>query len=140
MITQMPIIYIEDDPDDQHLVHRALQAASIANPVRFFTDGPQLLAYLRTTAEQPLVILCDVRMPGMDGFEIRDQIEADEELKAKAVPFVYFSTWANKALIKQAYQRTIQGYHRKGKSFDALQKELTLIVAYWTSCLHPNSF
>lgn len=137
---QMPIIHIENDVDDHYLIGKALQAASIRNPVRFFRDGQQALLYLQTTEEVPLVILCDVLMPGMDGFELRDRIAADPVLHMKAIPFVYFSTWANKKLVEQAYQGPVQGYHVKGRSFADLQAELSLIVAYWKRCLHPRSF
>jgi CheY-like chemotaxis protein len=51
----------------------------------------------------PLVVLCDVLMPGMDGFELRDRIAADPALKLKAIPFIYFSTWGNKELVDKAY-------------------------------------
>lgn len=136
----MPIIHIENDVDDQCLVAEALKASSIHNPVRYFADGQQALLYLQTTDEIPLVILCDVIMPGMNGFALRDRIDADPVLRMKAIPFVYFSTWANKELVEQAYQGTIQGYHLKGKSFADLQAELSLIVAYWKHCLHPRSF
>jgi CheY-like chemotaxis protein len=137
---QMPIIHIENDTDDHYLIEEALKAASIHNPIRFFSDGQQALLYLQTTDEVPLVILCDVVMPSMDGFELRDRIDADPVLRLKAIPFVYFSTWANRELVEKAYQGTIQGYHLKGKSFADLQSELTLIVAYWKRCLHPRSF
>ncbi len=137
---RMPIILIENDVDDHQLIEAAIQAASIRNPVRFFTDGQQALSYLQTTDEVPLVVLCDVLMPGMDGFELRDRIDADPVLRMKAIPFVYFSTWATEELIKKAYRGTIQGYHLKGSSFADLQSELSLIVAYWKRCLHPRSF
>lgn len=136
----MPIIHIEDDVDDHYLVDQALKAASIHNPVRYFRDGHQALLYLQTTDEIPLVILCDVIMPGIDGLELRDRIDADPQLKLKAIPFVYFSTWATKELVEQAYQGTIQGYHMKSGSFADLQAELRVIVAYWKRCLHPRSF
>ncbi len=137
---QMPIIHIENDVDDHYLIEKALKAASIRNPVRFFQDGQQALAYLQTTEEVPLVILCDVIMPGIDGFELRDRIDADPVLRLRAIPFVYFSTWGSKKLVEKAYQGTIQGYHLKGRSFADLQAELSLIVAYWKRCLHPRSF
>ncbi len=137
---QMPIIHIENDIDDHYLIERALKAASVRNPVRFFKDGQQALQYLQTTEEVPLVILCDVIMPGMDGFELRDRIDADPILRLRAIPFVYFSTWGSKKLVEKAYQGTIQGYHLKGRSFADLQSELSLIVAYWKRCLHPRSF
>ncbi|PRY25870.1 response regulator receiver domain-containing protein [Spirosoma oryzae] len=137
---QMPIIHIENDIDYHYLVEKALRLASIRNPVRFFTNGQQALAYLQTTNEVPLVILCDIIMPGMDGFELRDRIDADPVLRLKAIPFVYFSTWSTKELVEKAYQGTIQGYHLKGERFADLQAELLLIVAYWKRCLHLRSF
>ncbi len=139
-VDQMPIIHIENDIDDHYLVEKALKAACVKNPVRFFQDGQQALAYLQTTQEVPLVILCDVIMPGMDGFELRDLIDADPALRLRAIPFVYFSTWGSEKLVEKAYQGTIQGYHLKGRRFADLQAELSLIVAYWKRCLHPRSF
>lgn len=70
-------------------------------------------------------------MPGMDGFDLRDRIDADPVLRLKAIPFVYFSTWANNELVNKAYQGTIQGYHLKGSNFTDLQAELSLIIAHW---------
>ena len=139
-IDQMPIIHIENDIDDHYLFEKAIKAASIRNPVRFFKDSQQALLYLQTTEEIPLVILCDVIMPGMDGLELRDRIDADPVLRMKAIPFVYFSTWGSRELVEKAYQRPIQGYHLKGSSFPDLVSELSLIVAYWKRCLHPRGF
>jgi CheY-like chemotaxis protein len=139
-LDNMPIIQIENDTDDQHIVQQALNAMSIKNPVIFFQNGQQALDYLRTMDEQPLVILCDVQMPVMDGFELRDHIEADELLRTKAIPFVFFSTWGGQELVDRAYKGTIQGYHLKGNTFEDLKSELALIVAYWKRCLHPKMF
>jgi hypothetical protein len=72
--------------------------------------------------------------------QIRYGGEHIQKEKLKATPFVYFSTWPNKTLISKAYKDTIQEYHRKGTNFDSLKEKLALIVAYWTSYLHPNSF
>lgn len=139
-LDQAPIVHIEDDIDDHQLIQEAIKATSIPNPILFFRDGQQALNYLRTTTEQPLIILCDVRMPGMDGFELRDRIDADPHVREKAIPFVFFSTWASRELVERAYKGTIQGYHLKGKSFDDLKSELDMIVTYWKNCLHPKSF
>ena len=139
-LDKMPIVHIENDVDDHYLVEKALREASIRNPVRFFENGQQALSYLQKTDEVPLVILCDVLMPGMSGFELRDIIASDPVLRLKAIPFVYFSTWGTKELVEEAYQGPIQGYHLKGRNFTELQAELSLIVAYWKRCLHPRSY
>jgi CheY-like chemotaxis protein len=139
-LDRMPIIQIENDIDDQHLVQQALTAMGINNPVIFFQNGRQALDYLQTTTDHPLVILCDVKMPVMNGLELRRHIDADERLRTKAIPFVFFSTWGTQELVNEAYEGTIQGYHLKGDSFEELKSELALIVAYWKRCLHPRSF
>jgi CheY-like chemotaxis protein len=69
-----------------------------------------VLTYLVATAETPLLILCDSQMPVMNGFQLRDEIDLDDSLRAKAIPFIFLSTWAN------------QGYHLKGERFADLQK------------------
>lgn len=135
-----PIIHIEDDPDDQLIIRQALTELSIANPIRFFPNGQEALDYLQTTSEQPLLILCDINMPMMSGLELRNRIDANAYLKAKAVPFIFYTTSASPELVKKAYEGSIQGFHQKEPSFTALQRQLDQIITYWKSCLHPNSF
>ena len=135
-----PIIQIEDDPDDQFLVRQALDNLSIPYPIRLFTNGQDALNYLKVMDEQPLVILCDINMPLMNGLELRDRIEADEHLRKKAIPFIFFTTSASRELVNKAYERTIQGFHQKESQFGALERQLALIIHYWQNCLHPNSF
>ena len=135
-----PIIQIEDDPDDQFLVQKALTDLDVHNPVRFFNNGQQALDYLLITKEKPLVILCDINMPTMNGLELRDQIDNNPYLKEKAVPFVFFTTSANADLVRKAYAGNIQGFYQKEVGYEALKQQLNSIILYWKNCLHPNSF
>jgi CheY-like chemotaxis protein len=133
-----PIICIEDDDDDQHLMSVAIKELQVANELHFFTDGKAALHYLETTSQKPFLILCDINLPGMNGIELRKQLNQSEYLRKKSIPFLFVSTAANPGLVQTAYDETVQGYFKKPVRFSDLKEQLKLILAYWSECLHPD--
>jgi CheY-like chemotaxis protein len=138
--TDGPILYINDDEDDHLLFREAINSLSLSNEIRFFVNGDEALAYLETTPENPFLILCDLIMPLRDGLELRQAIDSSDYLKQKAIPFIFFTTEASPSQVRQAYKGTIQGFHIKAPDFTRLKQQISLIIAYWHDCLHPNSF
>lgn len=133
-----PIIVVEDDEDDQFLIQQVLSELQVGNSVAMFDNGLQAYEYLLKTRDHPLVILCDVNMPVMNGLELRDQIENSPYLKQKSIPFVFLSTSSDPLLIEKAYKGTIQGFYKKSISFQQLKTSLDVIIRYWKICLHPD--
>lgn len=134
-----PILIIDDDEDDQFLTKRMLSELSVSNPVRFFTNGQQVLDYLTNTDEQPFIVLSDVNMPLMGGLELRQAVNANPILRDKAIPFVFLTTDASHELIKDAYTDTIQGFFRKVMGYEAAREQLRMVLTYWQHCLHPSN-
>ncbi|GAB3808087.1 response regulator [Spirosoma humi] len=134
-----PIISVEDDEDDQYLIGEAIRQLNLPNPLHFFSNGQAALHYLRTTVEQPFLILCDINMPIMNGLELRKEINQNDYLRIKSIPFVYLTTAANSQLIKEAYETMVQGFYKKSIDYAGLNQQLKLIIDYWQNCLHPNS-
>jgi CheY-like chemotaxis protein len=139
MTRKAPIVVIEDDEDDQLFIQEAITSLAIENPVIFFSQGVEAIAYLIAAPEAPLVILSDVNMPAMTGIELRQLIDLNEYLKLKCIPFVFLTTAADQGLVNAAYRMTIQGYFKKERTFAGLQEQLRSIIDYWGKCLHPNS-
>ncbi|GAB3697865.1 hypothetical protein GCM10027592_22390 [Spirosoma flavus] len=139
-LTDGPIVYVDDDEDDQFLFGRAIKELGLLNEIRFFADGLGARAYLETTQEKPLLILCDINMPVMNGLEFRRLIDADEFLRKKSIPFIFYTTAAGPELVNLAYEGTIQGFHVKASEFVHYKEQLNLIISYWKACVHPNSF
>lgn len=135
-----PILLVEDDPDDQLLLRDIFDEMAIPNPLRFFQNGGEALAYLQTTAEQPFLILCDVNMPVMNGLEFRRRVCENEALRRKSIPFVFLTTHASESSVREAYDLTVQGFYEKTNSFEKLRDQLRLVVTYWKQCLHPNRY
>ena len=135
-----PIILIDDDLDDQEIMQEVLRGLNIHNPLLFFKNGKDAETYLRTTPHLPFLILCDINIPEVNGLEFKKQIDADEELRNKSIPFVFFSTSTSQNDIQEAYtQMTVQGFFKKEHSLTELKKTLTAIMEYWRLCKHPNS-
>lgn len=69
------------------------------------SNGPDALAAAR--AEQPDIILLDMMMPGMDGFEVLEQLRADE--RTARVPVIFLTGVSERAKIRKALG---EGVHR----------------------------
>jgi CheY-like chemotaxis protein len=134
-----PIILIEDDANDLDVLVNALRENNVKNATKCFTDAKEALAYLMATNDQPFLILCDIRLQGMNGLEFRSAINQNDFLRNKAIPFLFYTAAVSQAIINEAYDLTVQGFFEKPASFDALKEQMHDIVSYWTKCIHPNS-
>ncbi|MCE3282940.1 MAG: histidine kinase [Chitinophagaceae bacterium] len=139
MAKQGPIIIVDDDRDDWELMEVAFEELNIPNQMRCFENGQKALHYLKTTAEQPFIILSDINMPQMGGLELRQAIQADPELRRKSIPFVFLTTTAGEYAIEQAYEMNVQGFFVKGQTLGQIRALIGEIFVYWQQCRHPNS-
>lgn len=134
-----PIIFVEDDLDDQEIVKEIIELLELPNSLILFTDGQEALTYLQTTTDQPFIILCDINLPKMNGLEFRERVNKDERLRKKSVPFIFFSTNASQGAVQKAYDLTVQGFFLKNSTIQELKDTLWMIIQYWTKCKHPNN-
>lgn len=134
-----PILVIEDDPNDTDVISAGFKELGVKNEVKPFNSALDALEYLKATSDKPLIILCDVRMPGMDGLAFLQYIYNSEHLRKKSIPFVFFTAMASPDIINKAYELGVQGFYKKATSFTALKDQLLSILIYWRHCLHPNS-
>lgn len=132
-----PIIIIDDDPDDQEMIHRILSRLTPETELKRFYDGEEALAYFLTTKDRPFIVLCDINMPLMNGLELRKKMEADIVLKQKMIPFVFLTTTASPDQVLKAHHLSVQGFFVKGQSYNELKDTLTDIMAYWKRCERP---
>lgn len=133
-----PILIIEDDHEDQEFLEEIFNSLQLKNEIKFFDRCKKALDFLRTTSVQPLVILSDVNLPEMNGFEMMEEICKDEMLKKKSIPFVFLTTSSDKYAIEKAYEMQVQGFFTKENSYEGIKTMIQKIVDYWLICKHPN--
>jgi CheY-like chemotaxis protein len=72
------VLVVDDDPDIRESLETVLGIHGHA--VATAADGSEAITFLRRDGPQPCVILLDLMMPGMNGFDFRAQLEADPTL------------------------------------------------------------
>jgi CheY-like chemotaxis protein len=135
-----PIVVIEDDEDDQDLLIEIFQRLGYKNEIIYFLDGNKALEYLNQTDVQPFLILSDINMPKMSGFELRNKVFTNEQLQTKCIPYLFFTTAADKKAVVDAYAMSVQGFFLKPSSMDGLENTIRKIIEYWKECIAPNQF
>ena len=135
-----PIIIIEDDIDDQEIFEEIFQKLGYSNEVLFFSDGEEALTYLTHPAILPFLILSDINLPKLNGFELRNKLKTDAALAVKCIPYLFFSTAMNQKAVVDAYSMSVQGFFVKHTSFSELEKTISAIMEYWKRCAAPNNF
>lgn len=133
-----PIIFVEDDEDDLFIYEEICRKLNLPNKLIFFRQGEAAIEYLRRTSDKPFIIFCDINMPEMDGLQLRQQINDEEHLRRKSIPFVFFSTAATDQQVAMAYDLTAQGFFIKESNFAEVQSNIKMILDYWSKCKHPN--
>ena len=133
-----PIIVIEDDLEDQEILSDIFKELNFNNEVRFFSDSEEALDFLIVTPVEPFIILSDINMPRLNGIELRQKIQENEDLRLKCIPYLFFTTSAQQQHIIDAYSKSVQGFFVKPASYDKLKKVIVKIVEYWQECESPN--
>ncbi|WP_331234247.1 response regulator transcription factor [Natronorarus salvus] len=72
------IVIAEDEEDIQQLLTFKLKASGF--DVTTFDDGRACIDHLRETDELPDLVVLDVMMPRMDGFQVLERIRDEEAL------------------------------------------------------------
>jgi len=135
-----PVIIIEDDIDDQEILTEIFSRLKYTNEIIFFSEGQKALEYLNGTDIIPFLILSDINMPKLNGFELRDKIRIDAKLEVKCIPYLFFTTALNQKAVIDAYSASVQGFFVKQSSIEELEKTIVVIMEYWNRCASPNNF
>lgn len=135
-----PIIVIEDDADDQELLEEIFTSLKYPNKIVFFSDGYKALDFIVKTDVQPFLILSDINMPKIDGFELRRKIHNNEELRVKCIPYLFFTSGVDRKAVYDAYAMSAQGFFIKPSRMEELKNTVRKIVEYWQECYAPTQF
>ena len=127
-----PILVVEDDPVDQEMIVLAFKRASVKNKIITKSNGQEALDYLmapRRESVLPAVIILDLNMPHMDGFEFLRRIKT--ELRFAAIPVVVLTTSQFDRDLTQSYALGASSCLTKPGDFEQLVKMAAEVDQYW---------
>lgn len=101
------VLIVEDDPDGQEILGRMLFRARI--PVELTGTAEDALQLL--SAEDHAVVVIDLALPGIDGFELLRQIRAHAQFKS--LPCIAITAFHTPTLKQRVMQEGFNGYFAK---------------------------
>ena len=131
------ILLVEDNPDDEALTLRALKKNNIRNEVVVARDGVEALDYVFGTGDYagrdlsalPQVVLLDLKLPRMDGFEVLERIRSSEA--TKFLPVVILTTSNEDQDRLRGYGLGANSFVRKPVEFDKFIEAVRQLGLYW---------
>jgi two-component system response regulator len=130
-------LLVEDNPDDQALLLRAMKKNHIANEIVIADDGVEALDYLfargkfegRNPTHVPELVLLDLKLPKIGGFEVLQQLRADE--RTKYVPVVVLTSSIEDADMIRSYDLGANSFVQKPVDFEEFVAAAANLGLYW---------
>ena len=131
------ILLVEDDPGDVRLALAVFQKLQLAERCVVVNDGEEAIDYLCSsgrfslrTPGLPRLVLLDLKMPRMNGFDLLERIKTDAALKL--IPVVALTSSREERDVDRAYDLGVNGYVVKGIDFKDYQATLRALAMYWS--------
>ncbi len=141
-MSQLKILIVEDNPDDETLVLRALEKSNVANQTTVVRDGAEALDWLfREGAYEgrdncdPAVVLLDLKLPKIDGLEVLRRIREDE--RTKRLPVVVLTSSDEQEDMIRSYDLGANSYVRKPVEFGRFSEAVSQLGLYWLLLNEP---
>ncbi|MUV04602.1 response regulator [Flavobacterium rakeshii] len=129
-----PIVLIDDDIDYIDLMAEAYGTLSHKNKLLVFHDSIKAYNYLIENDVIPFLVISDIIMPKMNGFELRENVQANPKFSSHVVPFVFITGAAE--LPHDGHDHlTENGFFEKRADFEELRSTLNNIINYWDSAV-----
>ena len=137
MLKGAKILLVEDDSDDEALTLRALRRNNLPFDVVVVRDGAEALDFLfsegryagRDPRDIPSLMLLDLKLQKMDGFEVLKRVRADP--RTRLLPITVLSTSSEESDIVTSYRLGANSFIRKPVDFTEFMDAVRQLVIYW---------
>ena len=136
------ILLVEDNPQDEMLILRALRKANLANTINVVRDGQQALDFLFCEGEfagrasgSPTVVLLDLNLPRISGHEVLARLRADP--RTSLLPVVVLTSSDEERDRITSYQHHCNSFVRKPLEFSEFAETVARLGIYWLATNHP---
>lgn len=131
------ILLVEDNPDDEALMLRALKQNKVYNDIIVARDGVEALDYLFGTGAWvgrnikicPQVVLLDLKLPKLDGLEVLKAMRANSH--TRTIPVVVLTSSKEQEDVVASYALGANSFVRKPLDFDQFRDAVRQLGIYW---------
>jgi CheY-like chemotaxis protein len=127
-----PVLLVDDNAMDVELTQVAFRKLAVSNELLVARDGDEALSWAPRWAAgeiTPLVILLDLNMPRVSGFDVLAKLKNDES--TRAIPIVVLTSSALDSDVRKAYKLGANAYLQKPVDFTDFQSMLDTLKCFW---------
>ncbi len=128
---EVTILLVEDDPGHARLIEKNLRRSNITNEIVTLGDGQQAVDYLfgegkyvEAKRPSPMLVLLDLNLPELDGYQVLKRMKGDE--RTKRIPVVILTTTDDTREVERCYDLGCNVYITKPVDYeqfaDAIRK------------------
>lgn len=125
----LSILLVDDDKIEKLKFKKVCQEVNFESNIFEAKDGETALHILNTNKTSFDLIISDLNMPRMDGFEFLSSVKKNTEFKN--IPFVIMSTSQNKIDLDRCYEYGISGYFTKTLKYSDYSDSVISLLQYW---------
>lgn len=130
------ILIADDDADDRMFLEQALRQTGYDDEIQSVEDGEQLLNYLYlrgcytlNSAPRPSLLILDLNMPRVNGFEALKIIRNNPEFRW--LPIVVMSTSTADEDVVRSYNLGVNSFVIKPFNYNRLVEVISVLKKYW---------
>jgi CheY-like chemotaxis protein len=139
------MLLAEDTVSDADLILASLAKAGLAECVQVVHDGVETLDFVfcrgeyadRLQEPPPRVIVLDVKLPKIDGFEVLRELKADP--RTRSIPVVMLTSSNIDRDVFRGYQLGANSYLQKPVDFERFRETIRHLGLYWMTMNEPPS-
>ena len=142
-IEAVTILLIEDDPGHARLIEKNLRRSNITNEIKIIDNGQAALDYLfkkgdytKSNHHSPLLVLLDLNLPEFDGYQVLEQMKADD--RTKRIPVIILTTTDDSREVARCYELGCNVYITKPVDYDHFSEAIRKIGLFLSVVTVPN--
>jgi len=139
-IQELTILLVEDDRGHARLIEKNLRRADVTNNIIIVNDGQQALDYLHGEGKydgieppKPLLVLLDLNLPVLDGYQVLERMKAD--VRTQRIPVIILTTTDSIREVSRCYNLGCSLYMTKPvdyKQFSGAIHKLASFLSFVT--------
>ncbi len=138
----LTLLVVEDDPGHARLIEKNLRRSSVTCEIVKIADGQQVLDYLLANGKAAdgagTVVLLDLNMPGLSGYQVLQRLKAHE--RTRSIPVVVLTTTDDSAEIKRCYDLGCNAYVTKPVDYEQFSEMIHRLGLFLSIVRTPEGF
>lgn len=131
------VLIIDQDHDDRMMINEVWKELKLNNELIFVSSAEEAIDRIQKMPTAPFIIICELNLPRIDGFTLREKMLQAHSKKLNSVPFIFWSTLASEEQVLQAYNLSVHGFFIKDNSMHELKETFKAIINYWKKSKMP---